>query len=64
VYGCLLSPTKLRPGRPDLWTTPGRGERAAIFLDGLSTALPYETGRTVNLKTHVHTQPVGEAVSW
>lgn len=41
----------------DLWTTPGR-ESEPPYFGWLSTALPYEPS-TINLKTHVHTQPVG-----
>ncbi len=42
----------------DLWTQPGR-EAEPPYFGWLSTGLPY--GRpTVNLKTMVHTQPVGE----
>jgi hypothetical protein len=42
----------------ELWTTPGR-EQEPPYFGWLSTALPYEPS-TLSLKTHVHTQPVGE----
>jgi len=42
----------------DLWTTVGRESEPAYF-EWLSTDLPYEP-TTVSLKTHVHTQPVGQ----
>ena len=41
----------------DLWHTPGR-EQEPPYFGWLSTALPYEPD-TVNLKTMVHTRPVG-----
>lgn len=42
----------------DLWTTEGR-ESEPSYFGWLSVALPYEP-TTLNLKTHVHTQPVGK----
>lgn len=42
----------------DLWTTEGR-ESEPPYFGWLSTALPYEP-TTLSLKTHVHTQPVGQ----
>jgi len=42
----------------DLWTTPGRESEPAYF-GWLSTELPAYPSATVNLKTHVHTAPVG-----
>jgi hypothetical protein len=41
-----------------LWNTPGR-EAEPPYFGWLNTALPYRPG-TVNLKTQVHTRPVGE----
>jgi hypothetical protein len=41
----------------DLWTRSGR-ETEGPYFGWLSTQLPYEP-TTLNLKTHVHTQPVG-----
>ncbi|MFI5908069.1 DUF2199 domain-containing protein [Dactylosporangium sp. NPDC051541] len=42
----------------DLWTTEGR-EREQPYFGWLSTELPVYGESTLNLKTHVHTQPVG-----
>ncbi len=42
----------------ELWETEGR-EKEPPYFGWLSTALPCYTN-TMNLKTHVHTQPVGE----
>jgi hypothetical protein len=41
-----------------LWTTPGREDEPPYF-GWLSTQLPYEP-TTLNLKTNVHTQPIGK----
>ncbi|NES16186.1 MULTISPECIES: DUF2199 domain-containing protein [Micromonospora] len=40
------------------WDTPGR-EAETPYFGWLSTELPVYEPTTVNLKTHVHTQPVG-----
>lgn len=42
----------------DHWTRAGR-ESEPPYFGWLSTALPYEP-TTVSLKSHVHTQPVGQ----
>ncbi|MGC5033659.1 DUF2199 domain-containing protein [Micromonospora sp. DT229] len=42
----------------DLWTTPGREQEPAYF-GWLSTELPVYPVQTLNLKTEVHTEPVG-----
>jgi hypothetical protein len=42
----------------DLWETPGR-ENEPPYFGWLSTELPYQPS-TLSLKTHVHTQRVGE----
>ncbi|MFG1869226.1 DUF2199 domain-containing protein [Micromonospora arborensis] len=42
----------------DLWTTPGREQEPAYF-GWLSTELPAYPVSTLNLKTEVHTEPVG-----
>lgn len=43
----------------DLWETPGR-ESEPPFFGWLSTTLPFSVyPSTLNLKTHVHLQPVG-----
>jgi hypothetical protein len=42
----------------DRWTTPGREQDAAYF-GWLSTQLPVYPAETLNLKTEVHTEPVG-----
>lgn len=42
----------------DVWMTPGR-EQEPPYFGWLSTELPVYPTTTVNLKTHVHTQPVG-----
>ncbi|GAA1026719.1 DUF2199 domain-containing protein [Virgisporangium ochraceum] len=43
----------------EVWMTPGR-ESEPPYFGWLSTALPVYEPSTVNLKTHVHTQPVGQ----
>lgn len=43
----------------DLWDTPGR-ESANPYFGWLTTELPLYSPSTINLKTHVHTRPVGE----
>lgn len=43
----------------DLWTTEGR-EREPAYFGWLSTEIPLYDPSTLNLKTHVHTQPLGE----
>jgi hypothetical protein len=43
----------------ELWDTPGR-ESGAPFFGWLSTDLPVYSPSTINLKTMVHTRPVGE----
>jgi hypothetical protein len=55
VWVCLTRASFTRT--IELWTTPGR-EREEPYYGWLSTALPYEPS-TLNLKTHLHTQPVG-----
>lgn len=42
-----------------LWTTTGR-EREQPYFGWLSTELPLYQPSTLSLKTHVHTQPVGQ----
>ena len=42
----------------ELWTTPGR-EQEPPYFGWLSSDLPTYQPTTLNLKTHVHTQPVG-----
>lgn len=42
----------------ELWSTPGR-EREPSYFGWLSTELPVYTPATLNLKTRVHTEPVG-----
>ena len=42
-----------------LWTTPGR-EREEPYFGWLATELPVYGESTLNLKTHVHTQAVGQ----
>lgn len=43
----------------ELWMTPGR-EQAPPYFGWLSTLIPIYEPTTLSLKTHVHTQPVGE----
>jgi hypothetical protein len=43
----------------ELWTTPGR-EREPHYFGWLSTEIPIYRATTLNLKTHVHTRPVGQ----
>ena len=43
----------------DLWETPGREEEPPYF-GWLSTQLPVYSPTTVNLKTLLHTRPIGE----
>jgi hypothetical protein len=43
----------------DLWDTPGR-ESEEPYFGWLSTELPIYSPSTINLKTHVHTRPVGQ----
>ncbi|MEU0851450.1 DUF2199 domain-containing protein [Streptomyces flaveolus] len=43
----------------DLWDTPGRESEKPCF-GWLTTELPLYSPTTLNLKTHVHTRPVGE----
>jgi hypothetical protein len=43
----------------DLWSTPGR-ESEEPYFGSLSSAIPIYEPTTVELKTHVHTRPVGE----
>ncbi|MEU3664342.1 DUF2199 domain-containing protein [Streptomyces sp. NPDC032940] len=43
----------------DLWDTPGR-ESEKPYFGWLTTDLPLYSPTTLNLKTHVHTRPVGE----
>lgn len=42
-----------------LWTTPGR-EQEPPYFGWLSTELALYDPTTLQLKTHVHTQPVGQ----
>ena len=42
----------------ELWTTPGR-EQEPPYFGWLSTELPVYPQSTLNLRTHVRTQPVG-----
>ncbi|MBC9716617.1 DUF2199 domain-containing protein [Streptomyces sp. TRM66268-LWL] len=46
----------------ELWDTPGR-EAEEPYFGWLSTDLPLYAPTTINLKTHVHTRPVGERFS-
>jgi hypothetical protein len=43
----------------DLWDTPGR-ETETPYFGWLTTELPVYPATTLNLKTRVHTRPVGE----
>ncbi|MGV4983348.1 DUF2199 domain-containing protein [Streptomyces sp. NRAIS4] len=43
----------------DLWDRPGR-EAEKPYFGWLTTDLPVYSTTTLNLKTHVHTRPVGE----
>ncbi|MGX4693528.1 DUF2199 domain-containing protein [Streptomyces sp. JNUCC 63] len=43
----------------DLWDTPGR-ESEKPYFGWLTTDLPIYSPTTLNLKTNVHTRPVGE----
>ncbi|MEV5516361.1 DUF2199 domain-containing protein [Streptomyces flaveolus] len=43
----------------DLWDTPGR-ESEKPYFGWLTTDLPLYSPTTLNLKTHVHTRPLGE----
>ena len=43
----------------DLWDTPGR-ESEKPYFGWLTTELPIYSPSTINLKTHVHTRPIGE----
>ncbi|MER6147081.1 DUF2199 domain-containing protein [Streptomyces hirsutus] len=43
----------------DLWDRPGR-EAEQPYFGWLTTDLPVYSPTTLNLKTHVHTRPVGE----
>jgi hypothetical protein len=42
-----------------LWDTPGREDEPPYF-GWLSTHLPVYSPTTINLKTHLHTRPIGE----
>ena len=52
-----LSETNFARAR-ELWNTPGR-EREPAYFGWLQSALPYSPV-TLNVKTNVHTKPVGE----
>jgi hypothetical protein len=52
-----LSPTNFKRMN-ELWMTPGR-ESEPPYFGWLSTLIPIYQPSTLNLKTHVHTQPVG-----
>ena len=43
----------------ELWDTPGR-EREPPYFGWLSTELPVYSPTTLNLKTRLHTRPIGE----
>ncbi|MFI5756478.1 DUF2199 domain-containing protein [Streptomyces sp. NPDC051569] len=43
----------------DLWDTPGR-ESEKPYFGWLTTELPVYSPSSVNLRTHLHTRPVGE----
>ncbi|MFF5714957.1 DUF2199 domain-containing protein [Streptomyces sp. NPDC012756] len=43
----------------DLWDTPGR-ESEKPYFGWLTTELPIYSPSTINLKTNVHTRPIGE----
>lgn len=43
----------------ELWDTPGR-EHEPPYFGWLSTQLPVYSPTTLNLKTHLHTRPIGE----
>ncbi|MFD4373901.1 DUF2199 domain-containing protein, partial [Streptomyces sp. NPDC058527] len=55
----LPAPSTPSPAPPDLWDTPGR-EAEPPYFGWLTTDLPIYAPTTLNLKTHVHTRPVGE----
>lgn len=57
VWVSLSSANYLRT--EDLWETPGREQEPPMF-GWLSTDLPTYEPTTVSLRTHVHTQPVGQ----
>jgi hypothetical protein len=57
VWVTLSQPNFMRMS--ELWTTPGR-EREPSYFGWLSTEIPIYQPTTLNLKTHVHTQPVGQ----
>ncbi|MFF3311509.1 DUF2199 domain-containing protein [Streptomyces sp. NPDC002952] len=57
VWVSLSRPTFARAA--DLWETPGR-EKEQPYFGWLSTDLPFYSPSTLNLKTHVHTRPLGE----
>ncbi|SCF08781.1 hypothetical protein GA0074695_3377 [Micromonospora viridifaciens] len=59
-WGVWVSLSAANFGRTvSLWETPGR-EAEPHHFGWLSTELPVYEPSTVNLKTHVHTRPVGE----
>jgi hypothetical protein len=43
----------------DIWNTPGR-ESEEPYFGWLATELPFYSPSTINLKTNVHTRPVGQ----
>lgn len=43
----------------DLWDTPGR-ESEKPYFGWLTTELPIYSPSTINLKTHLHTRPIGQ----
>lgn len=43
----------------DMWDVPGR-EAAEPYFGWLTTELPIYSPSTINLKTHLHTRPVGQ----
>ncbi|NEA44510.1 DUF2199 domain-containing protein [Streptomyces sp. SID11385] len=58
-WGVWVSLSRTNFGRmSDRWDTPGR-EAEPSYFGWLSTELPAYSPTTLNLKTHVHTRPVG-----
>ncbi|WP_433341337.1 DUF2199 domain-containing protein [Streptomyces sp. CA-253872] len=59
-WGVWVSLSRENFGRmSDRWDTPGR-EHEAPYFGWLSTELPVYAPTTLNLKTYVHTRPIGE----
>lgn len=59
-WGVWVSLSKQNYDRmAELWETPGR-EHEPPYFGWLSTQLPVYSPSTLNLKTHLHTRPIGE----